>query len=120
MFRKLLKVTGAGLAAGGVYLSTKEKKITTGSPKPPTLTEAQLAATADRISPKPEGFEYYPYFSSLDGLNFDHFRRKRAFQLGDIPILKEELGEDGKLRNFWDMLDMLPVQMKKSVDLKSL
>jgi hypothetical protein len=53
-----------------------------------------MAATTAKITPKPAHFDYYPYFSSLDGLNMDHFRRKRAFQLGEIPILPEEF-KDG-------------------------
>jgi hypothetical protein len=47
----------------------------------------------------------------LEGLNFDHLRRKRAFQLGKVPHLEEEFVDEGKtkLRGFWDMLDYLPV-----------
>jgi len=60
---------------------------------------------------RPVGEEYFPLFNSLEGLNFDHMRRKRAFKLGDIPILKEEFEASNpeKLRGFKDLLDISPV-----------
>jgi hypothetical protein len=40
MFRKLLKIGVPSAAVGGIYLSTKEKKVTTGAKQaPPTYTE---------------------------------------------------------------------------------
>ena len=66
-------------------------------------------STANKINTRPEGEDYYPLFSSLNGIDFDNFRRKRAFQVGEVPILPEEFGADGKLRGFWDMADILPV-----------
>jgi len=36
-------------------------------------------STANKINTRPEGEDYYPLFSSLNGIDFDNFRRKRAF-----------------------------------------
>jgi hypothetical protein len=80
------------------------------------LTQEQLDKTGAKMNQSSDD-QYYPLFKDFDGLNMDHFRRKRAYQTGEIKKLdreytKEGSDKDSDLRGFWDMLDILPVVPK--------
>ena len=58
--------------------------------------------------------EYYPLFDSLEGLNFDHLRRKRAWNRNCDLRLEPEYADEKKtvLREFWDLPAILAVKVK--------